>query len=209
MSIFADGCYDSFKYEHKRRFAGYWHQIRETLSLNPDKILEVGKGSGLVSGYICSKGIKLTTMDINPALNPDVVGSCSKMPFKDSSFDVLACFQVLEHLPFDRFAQTLEEMGRVASQNIVMSLPDAGFVACFYIRLPGLKTAEFMLPIPWFSRRHRFDGEHYWEINKRGYPLKKVKKDIEKYFKIIKTFRTFENPYHRFFVLEKKTGNDL
>lgn len=52
---------------------------------------------------------------------------------------------------------------------------------------------------------NKFNGEHYWEIGKAGYPLSKITKDIEKAgFKIIKTYRIFENPYHRFFVLKKE-----
>ena len=209
MSNSANERYDFFRYEHKRRFAGYWHQIGETLRLDPQSVLEVGKGSGLVSGYLRSKGISLVTMDIDSGLKPDVTGSCFRMPFKDLSFDVVACFQVLEHLPFEGFAQALEEMARIVRRNMVISLPDAGFMACFSAKLPGIRTLEFMLPLPWYRRRHRFDGEHYWEINKRGYPLNRVQRDIEKYFKIIKTFRSFENPYHRFFVLKKKLpGSD-
>ena len=53
-----------------------------------------------------------------------------------------------------------------------------------------------------------FDGEHYWEIGKAGYPLNKIIKDIQKTgFKIEKTYRIFENPYHRFFILKKINNN--
>jgi hypothetical protein len=52
---------------------------------------------------------------------------------------------------------------------------------------------------------NNFNGEHYWEIGKAGYPLSKITKYIEKaVFKIIKTYRIFENPYHRFFILKKE-----
>jgi len=50
---------------------------------------------------------------------------------------------------------------------------------------------------------NKFDGEHYWEIGKRGYPLSKIINEIQKArFKVEKTYsRVFENPYHRFFSL--------
>ena len=52
---------------------------------------------------------------------------------------------------------------------------------------------------------NNFEEEHYWEIGKVSYPLNKITKDIEGAgFKIIKTYRIFENPYHRFFVLIKE-----
>ena len=51
---------------------------------------------------------------------------------------------------------------------------------------------------------NKFDGEHYWEIGKAGYPLSKIIKDIQRAgFKIEKTYSVFENPYHRVFILKK------
>ena len=51
---------------------------------------------------------------------------------------------------------------------------------------------------------NKFDGEHYWEIGKAGYPLNRILEDIERAgFNIIKTYRIFEHPYHRFFILKK------
>jgi len=54
---------------------------------------------------------------------------------------------------------------------------------------------------------NNFDDQHYWEIGKAGYRLGKITKDIERAgFDIIKTYRIFEHPYHRFFILEKKNN---
>ena len=51
---------------------------------------------------------------------------------------------------------------------------------------------------------HKFNGEHYWEIGKAGYPLSKIIMDIQRAgFKVEKTYRVFEFPYHRFFILKK------
>ena len=52
---------------------------------------------------------------------------------------------------------------------------------------------------------NNFENKHYQEIGKAGYPLSKITKDIERTgFDIIKTYRIFENPYHRFFILKKR-----
>ena len=52
---------------------------------------------------------------------------------------------------------------------------------------------------------NKFDGKHYWEIGKAGYPLSKTLMRFKKAgFKIEKTYRVFENPYHRFFILRKE-----
>ncbi|MBI3962465.1 MAG: hypothetical protein HY335_06920 [Deinococcus sp.] len=52
---------------------------------------------------------------------------------------------------------------------------------------------------------HEHDGQHYWEISKAGYALRRVLGDMRAAgFQVVKTYRVFENPYHRFFVLRKQ-----
>jgi hypothetical protein len=47
---------------------------------------------------------------------------------------------------------------------------------------------------------HRFDGEHHWEIGKRGYRLSRIERDLSARMPMLRSFRVLENPYHRFFV---------
>ena len=63
-----------------------------------------------------------------------------------------------------------------------------------------------LIPLPRLKPpKHEFNGEHYWEIGKVGYPLSKITKDIERAgFNIERTYRVFENPYQRFFILRKE-----
>ena len=62
---------------------------------------------------------------------------------------------------------------------------------------------KFMVKLP-YPKKHKFKEEHYWEIGKRGYPVKKIKKDIEKNrLNITKDFVVFENPLHHFFIVKK------
>jgi hypothetical protein len=96
-------------------------------------------------------------------------------------------------------------MNRVAKRAMVVSLPDAltCWPICLYIPKVGQKWIH--LPRPrWGKRDHLFDGEHYWEINKKGYSLSRVSTEMgRRTSKVLKkTFRVDENPYHRFFVWE-------
>src|SRR5690606_16965503 len=67
--------YDFDRYISPQRMLTYWHQIREVMARRPARVLEVGVGTGLVASYLRASGIDVTTVDINEALEPDVVGS--------------------------------------------------------------------------------------------------------------------------------------
>ena len=87
-------------YDSKECFISYWHQINEVLSLNPKEALEIGVGNSFVHKYLKERRIKIKTLDVDKSLNPDVAGSVLKIPFADKSFDVVACYEVIEHLPY-------------------------------------------------------------------------------------------------------------
>ena len=116
--------YYATNYDNKEQFFSYWHQIDEILSLNAEEVLEIGKGNGFVSNYLLGRGKKLFTLDINKGLIPDVVGTVREMPFCSETFDVVACYEVLEHLPYDFFCDALKELYRVSRSHVILSLPD-------------------------------------------------------------------------------------
>ena len=192
----------SFKYDYKARWISYWHQIDEVLSLKPKNALEVGVGNKTVSNYLKNQGIRLTTFDIDEKLKPDVVGDILNMPFENSSFDVVLCAEVLEHLSFDKFEKGLSELKRVSKKYVILSLPHFGHSIKLSFKIPLIKEKKLAIRIP-FPTKHHFNGDHYWEIGKKGYPLMKIKQIIKKYFMLKKDFIPFENQYHHFFVLEK------
>jgi predicted SAM-dependent methyltransferase len=192
-------------YEGKGRFISYWHQIDEIISLNPRKILEVGVGSGFVSGYLKERNINVITLDIDKRLNPVIIGNVLNLPFKENSFDIIVCCEVLEHLDYENFYSSILEISRVSRAYIILSMPDVSRVSRFSIQVPVIGDLKLLIPIPRFRKlKHKFDGEHYWEIGKKGYPIKKIINDIQRTGMYVeKTYRIFEYPYHRFFLLKK------
>lgn len=196
--------YHNDQYDSLKRFSSYWHQIDELMKLAPMSILEVGVGSGLVSSYLQKRGFKITTLDIDKRLEPTVTGSILKMPFKEDSFDAIGCYEVLEHIPYKDFKKALQELQRVTRKYVVISLPSTGYSYQFYFHIPFVKVLKKLFRIPLPPKEHRFDGQHYWEIGKKSYPLQRIKQDMERAgFRIDKTYIAFENSYHRFFILEK------
>ena len=192
-------------YDSKERVISYWHQTKEIIELNPKKVLEIGIGNGFVSQYLKNRNINIVTCDIDEKLNPDITGSILDIPFADESFDTIASYEVLEHLPYNNVKKALFEMYRVSQKYVILSLPDCTLAYRFCLSIPKVSMINKLIPLPRLKApQHVFDGEHYWEIGKSGYPLSKIVDDIRKAgFDIKTTYRLFENPYHRFFILEK------
>lgn len=194
--------YKSAKYEHLDRWISYYRQIQEVFSLRPANLLEIGKGSGLVSTVLKSRGLDVVSLDIDPEVKPDVVGSVLALPFEDKKFDVTLCAEVLEHLPFEEFPKALSEIRRVTRCAVVLSLPNWGWTFWLGLKLPMLPKLDFFWKLTGVLK-HPSGGEHFWEIGKRGYPLRRISTAIEKAgFRIRKTYLKPDSSYHRFFLLD-------
>ena len=194
--------YKFSKYDYKDRWISYWHQIDEVLKFEPKTVLEIGIGNKTVTDYLKKQGIEVKTLDISKDFNPDFIANVIKMPLKDNSFDVILCAEILEHLPFDSFEKALLELKRVSRKYIVLSLPHFGPPIKFSFKIPFFKEIKIAFKIP-YPKKHKFHGEHYWEIGKKDYPSSRIRKIIKKHFKIKKEFIPFENQYHHFYILEK------
>ena len=198
--------YEFGKYITKRRWASVWHQLDEVIKLDPERVLEVGLGPGLFKAAAGAFGVHVETLDLDPELVPDHVASVFEMPFEDGGFDVVCAFQMLEHLPFEQSLEAFQEMARVAAKAVVISLPDAATRWPVSIHLPRIGVVTFSIPKPRLAApQHTFDGEHYWEINKAGYPLKRVTDALLNAgpVQLTRSFRVPDHPYHRFFIFRK------
>ena len=192
------------RYVTKGRWASVWHQIDEVVRLAPNRVLEIGPGPGMFKASIAAFGVRVETLDLDPELKPDHVASVTEMPFADRSYDVVCAFQMLEHLPYDTSLVAFSEMVRVARSHVVISLPDARATWRMMLHIPRVGTVHKLMP-KWFWRPqpHVFDGEHYWEVNKRETPLARVVADFSARCPLERTYRVLEYPYHRFFVFKR------
>ena len=190
-------------YMTERRWSSVWRQIDLSLNYQPENVLEVGAGPETYKQVMARDGIPVTTVDIAEDLQPDVIGSVLDLPFEDNSFDLTCAFQVLEHLPYADFIPAVKELRRVARKAVLISLPDVAACYPFRFSIPGRGIRDFIVPRPYFKKVHVFDGQHYWEINKKETPLSRIVQDIEQQgFHISHNQRYPDNMYHRFLVIE-------
>jgi len=116
--------YRSWSYNTKERLCSFWHQADEVRRLGAMSVVEVGIGSGLVAGWLRDRGVQVTTVDVDPALEPDLCASVTDLPVDDGRYDAALCCEVLEHLHFEDVVPALRELARVARLGVVVSVPD-------------------------------------------------------------------------------------
>lgn len=197
--------YEFLRYVRKDRFLNYWYQIQAVLQLEPKTVLEVGSGDQTVALMLKKSGVVVTTVDLDEQLKPDVVASVDDLPLSNGQFDVVLCSEVLEHLPFEKFKIALSELGRVSKGSVVLGLPHAGGVVDGSFKIPLVPRFTFFFKIPFFWKKHVFNGEHYWELGKKGYSVEKIQKEIESCgFLITETRINADDPAHYLFILKKK-----
>lgn len=196
-------------YLSRERWMSYVYQVTALADVQPSLVAEIGVGPGVVRDMVSATypTCRYVSIDVAPALDPDVSASVAALPFVDRAFDAVFCCQVLEHLPYTSFVPALKELGRVTKRRLVLSLPDVS--PFFYLRVKGARRflgplwRGISLPHP-FPRLHDFasDGQHYWEIGTRGYPIGRILSDIGNAgLRLEDQFRMIERSYWHFFLL--------
>ncbi len=194
----------SYTYDHKARWISYWYQIRSVLAFAPQTVAEIGIGNALTTNYLKSNEVNVTTIDIDPELHPDVCASVTALTVADLSFDVVLAAEILEHIPFHEVPKALSEIFRVCKMGAVITVPDSRrTLAHFGAFFPKLGFKELFLKID-TQRPHQFDGQHYWELGKKGYSVSTLKKlFVEAGFTVKKDFVPSDVPTKHFFILQK------
>jgi hypothetical protein len=194
-------------YDNRDRFAAYWTQINEALSLEPRSALEIGVGSQMVIDYLRRRGIRTVGLDLRPDTMPDVAGAAGQLPFCAQAFDLVMACQVLEHLPFEQLAPVLADMARVSRRYIIISVPNAGRFLSLSLRASAVRSRRWFVELSGLLPRGEFrpSAHHYWELGWRDYPLERVTGMMHMAdLRILRHYRVVERPYQHFFILEKR-----
>lgn len=201
--------YSAETYDTLERFISYFLQKEKVFQLSrkmakKPRILEVGKGTGFLTDYLKRNGFVVKTFDFDPALKPDYIGDIrSIIQIVHQKFDIITCFEVLEHLPFGQIGNVLAQLSRLTKKYLIISVPQKRLYFSFWLKLPLLAPIGKYLGLSPFLP-HRFHGQHYWELGCRGYSIKRFKNLLGRNFKIVQEFTHPLASYHRFFVLKKR-----
>lgn len=203
VQINKEAGYAAGRYAKLDRFVSYSYQIQEIIATKPASVLEIGVGDGLLSSYFrANSPIRFTTADFAEDLKPDIVADVRNLPIDDMSFDTVCAFQVLEHVPYGEVDHALAQLFRVAKHHVLISLPHFNHPLKLNFKIPALPEVKVLIQVP-HPKKHVFDGQHYWEIGKRGYARSKIRALIAQHGTIEKEFVPYENPSHRFFRVKK------
>jgi SAM-dependent methyltransferase len=81
--------------------------------------LDVATGGGHVARRLRDEGLEVVTCDPAPGMRPDVVCRAEELPFRDASFDVVACRTAAHH--FGDVRAALSEMARVSAGVVLIA----------------------------------------------------------------------------------------
>lgn len=201
--------YFKSEYDDLESFISYYYQTRSIIEIddNIKKVLEVGIGNRTLTNYLLQHGFNVTTCDHAEDLHPDYVADVKKLPFSDNEFDVSLAFEILEHIPFSDFKIGLSELTRVSKKYVIISIPNSSSYIEFKLKFsfPKIrnKSIHGKIQIPNFLTRQG-ESNHKWEMNKKGYPAKKIRDVIKTSgLEIMIEFEPQLHSLHHFFIMKK------
>lgn len=153
----------------------HFHVLKALLDRVQGDVLEVGTGDGVLRRCARDFVRSYRVMDINPALQPDVVGNLlDAPPSLTGQFDAVVCTEVLEHLPFADFPRAIGQLTRTLRPGGLLFLTLPHRKGHWLLATPGQRLWHWRLPF-WTSslsaaynrfvrRRIWIDPHHCWEI---------------------------------------------
>lgn len=202
-----DGHYTGSTYLSASRWSTYSLIVEHVLNARPKKILEIGPGPGILSQLLTNLGFEVKTLDFDSTLKPDYLMSLTDITSEKipERFDLIIASEVFEHVRYQDFLKVLPELSKI-SKSLLLTLPNTDRYSFFFgirIRLPLLNKIVFMMKLRAGSIKHKFDGQHYWEIGKAGYSLKKIRHAVSsRSWEIEKCYYNIDKPFHHFFILK-------
>lgn len=209
--------YWTTKYLNPQRFSSIGYQWKFAVETEGNTFLEIGPGGGVLTLLLEAKGLNVITCDINPVLEPSVCCAIPFLPFQNKSFDVVLCFEVLEHLPFSVFFQSLLEIKRLATKSVVISLPhyipaspkNKKYSRSWLVNLLKSRISS-ILHSKKNDKNVSIPPEHFWEIGVQNISPETIIAHSERAGLLLKgNFRNPHNQYHHFFIFDIDSNESI
>lgn len=168
------------KLETEDHWRLYWHQHRlmEGRIRPGQSVLEIGIGSSFTANYLRSRGVHVTTVDIDPEKKPDIVTNIISFEFNKIHDHILA-FQVFEHIPFEKFVEVAKKISSACSGYFFMSIPRCEQVILnLEYKIPKLGCGKIELTK---KRKKITEQHHFWEVDHGDVTFKRIKNIMSKY----------------------------
>jgi SAM-dependent methyltransferase len=141
--------YENAELWSQSRFATGDEQERFTITsdlipASVQSMLDLGCGNGAFLAFLEAHGVSFNLMGLERSqaarrakvCQAEILdGSIDNLPFGEASFDLVAAMEVIEHLPYGVYEQSLQEIQRVAGRHVLISVPykeKRQFVECPY-----------------------------------------------------------------------------
>jgi len=141
-------------------------QLQEIERTGLKKVTEVGIGDGHLNVYLKALGYDVLTVDYDKKLNPDIV--CDVREYDFQKTDVIAMFEILEHIEYKEALKVLDII-KDKARYVIISVPQGRLYFDISITFSGIKRffgkhiISLHLNIP---LRKPASGEHKWELNR-------------------------------------------
>jgi hypothetical protein len=199
---------------HRSNFVNAFYQYRDLQACpGVQTVLIVGPGQGLDTHVLKWRGYRVTTFDIDQTFEPDHVGSVHDLSrFGVGEFDAVIASHVLEHLAVAYLDTALQEIARVGRYALIY-LPVAGRHAQLRIA-PGFRDLDWSFVADLFNFLERPDGvtarycqgQHFWEVGRRGFSVNDVRRRFARYFHVVNAYRNPDWTPSYNFVLRSRTA---
>jgi hypothetical protein len=197
--------YFSDNYFSMPQLCTFAHQIDFIHSMRPKSAIEIGLGNGFVSTYLRRAGLRITTADINPALEPDICAPLAEVhQHIKQPADLVICCEVLEHMPLEELDANLDHL-RGLGERLFLTLPNSyrvwGLSGLAFLPKIGGGLFDLNVNIPW--KRPIAGGPHFWEVGYRpSCSRKAIVKRLRQRYRTVRSGRFALNPYHIWFICE-------